>query len=395
MTETADAIVIGGGINGTNIAFHLAQRGVKRVVLLEKTALAAGASGKTGGLIGSHFGTEIKVRLGIQAMRTWLNFGEVYGTKHPGYDECGRIWLVPEQDVEAMRGIVGMQREFGANSRMLSHEDMRELVPQISLDGVAGIAYEADGGVGDALGAVSAVADAARNLGADVRVGVAARSIVVERGRVRGVESDQGRIEAPLVFNAANVWAPKLLEPLGVRLPIEPARAQIALFRRPTDYGVRPPAIADFVQANYMRDHPGGISFIGGMDPLLEEHVPNPDDYAETADWDVVKSHRDHMWHRFPAMRRSVFRGGYSGLYDMSPDLHPIVDRVPGADGLFVTCGYSGDGFKYGPVIGQVLAEWALEGRPSIDISVLSLDRFERGALISGAFKYASSGWYR
>lgn len=395
MADTADAIVIGGGINGTNIAFHLARRGVKKVVLLEKTAIAAGASGKTGGLIGSHFGTEIKVRLGLKSMQTWLNFGEVYGIKTERYDQCGRVWLVPESDLEAMRGIVGMQREFGSSARMISHEEMRALAPRMSLDGVAGIAYEPDGGVGDALGATSAVADAARNLGADIRIGVAARAITVASGRVSGVETDRGAISAPLVFNAANVWAPKLLEPLGVKVPVEPARAQIGLFRRPADFGPRPPAIADFVQSNYMRDHPGELMFIGGMDPLQEQHVPDPDNYPETADWDVIRSHREHMWHRFPAMRQSVFRGGYSGVYDMSPDLHPVIDRVPGADGLFVTCGYSGDGFKYGPVVGQLFAEWALDGRPSMDVSMLSLDRFEKDKLVSGTFKYLSSGWYR
>src|SRR5581483_11514317 len=112
VAETADAVVIGGGINGTNIAFHLARRGVKKVILLEKTAIAAGASGKSGGLIGSHFGTEIKVRLGVKALATWLNFGDVYGTHATGFDRCGRVWLVPAQDVAAMRGIVEMQREF-------------------------------------------------------------------------------------------------------------------------------------------------------------------------------------------------------------------------------------------------------------------------------------------
>jgi sarcosine oxidase, subunit beta len=395
MAETADAIVIGGGIHGVNIAFQLVKRGVKKVVLLEKIAIASGASGKSGGLIGSHFGTEVKVRLGVRALQTWLNFNEAYETSHPGYDRCGRLWLVPASDVEAMLGIVAMQNEFGSDARMLSPEETRELVPQMSLAGVAGIAYEADGGIGDGLGAVSAIAESASKRGADVRVGVTARSIDVASGKVRGVTTDQGLISAPLVFNAANVWAPKLLEPLGVHVPVEPARAQIALFRRPSGYGRRPPAIADFVQANYIRDHPGDITFVGGMDPLQEQHVPDPDNYAETADWDVVKSHREHLWKRLPAMTRSVFRGGYSGLYDMSPDLHPIVDEVPGADGVFVACGFSGDGFKYGPVIGQALVEWALDGQSSIDVSELHLQRFARGKAISGAFKYLSSGWYR
>ncbi len=395
MAETADAVVIGGGIHGTNIAFHLARRGVKKVVLLEKTAIASAASGKTGGLIGSHFGTEIKVRLGVKALETWLNFSEVYGTKASPYDRCGRVWLVPEADVAAMRGIVEMQREFGSSARMLSPEELREIVPQIALDDVAGIAYEPDAGVADGFAATNAVAEAARRLGAEIRVGIAARAIAVSSGRVVGVQTDAGEISAPLVFNAANAWAPQLLKPLGVQVPVEPARAQIALFRRPADYGPRPPGIADFVQANYVRDHPGEILFVGGMDPLQEQHVPDPDTYPETADWDVVQSHRDHMWRRFPVMRRSVFRGGYSGIYDMSPDLHPVIDRVPGAEGLFVNCGYSGDGFKYAPIVGQLLVEWALDGRPSLDLSELRLNRFEQGALISGRYKYSASGWYR
>ena len=395
MAETADAIVIGGGIHGVNIAFHLARRGLKRVILLEKTAIAAGASGKTGGLIGSHFGTDIKVRLAVKAMTSWLHFGEVYGLTDQHYDRCGRIWLVPPEDLDAMRGIVEMQRALGADARVLSGEELRELTPQISLDGVAGIAYEPDAGVVDGVGATSAVAEAARQAGAKVRVGVAARAISVAGGRVRGVETDTGAISAPFVFIAANVWAPQLLEPLGVKVPVVPARAQIGLFRRPSDYGPRPPGIADFVQANYVRDHAGGLMFVGGMDPLQEERIPDPDSYAETADWSVIQSYRDHVWHRFPVMRRAVFRGGYSGLYDMSPDLHPVIDRVPGVDGLFVTCGYSGDGFKYAPAVGQLLAEWALDGQPSVDISMLSLDRFEEGHLISGRFKYASSGWFR
>ena len=393
--ETADAVVIGGGIHGTNIAFHLARRGLKKVVLLEKTAIGAGASGKTGGLVGSHFGTEIKVRLALAAMPGWLHFGEVYETKESAYDQCGRVWLVPPSDVEAMRGIVELQRSHGSQARAIDAGELRDLVPQIDLNGVGGITYEPNAGVGDALGATSLVAAAAGRAGADIRVGVAALAIQTEGGRVTGVEAQSGSIAAPLVFNAANVWAPKLLEPLGVSLPIQPVRAQIGLFRRPAGYGPRPPAIADFIQANYYRDHPGNITFVGGMDPLQERHVPDPDNYPETADWDVILEHREHLWRRLPSMRRAVFRGGYSGLYDMSPDLHPVIDEVTGARGLFVTCGYSGDGFKYGPIVGQLLAEWALDGRPSMDIHELSLDRFAKGTLITGRFKYAASGWYR
>jgi sarcosine oxidase subunit beta len=294
-----------------------------------------------------------------------------------------------------MRGIVEMQRGFGSDARILTKEELREHAPQVFLDDVAGIVHEPSAGFADALGATSAVAQSARDAGVEIRLGVAARAINVAGGKVTGVETTTGAISAPMVFNAAYLGAAPLLEPLGVKIPVRAARAQIALFRRPLDYGPRPPAIADFVQGNYMRDHPGEIMFVGGMDPLKEETVPDADNYPETADWSAVQTFRERAHHRFPVMRRSVFRGGYSGLYDMTPDLHPVVDRVPGADGLFVTCGYSGDGYKYGPVVGQLLAEWAIDGRPSIDISTLSLERFDKGALVSGRFKYIASGWYR
>ena len=395
MAATADAVVIGGGIHGACIAWSLARRRLAKVVLLEKTAIASGASRKSGAMIGSHFGTEIKVRLALKSMETWLNFGDIYGAKQQYYDRCGRVWLVPEQDSEAMRGIVAMQREFGAGASMLNKQELRELAPQIFLDDVAGIAYEPGAGYADALGATAAIARAARGAGVELRLGTPAHKIVSAGGRVTGVETGDGTISTSLVFVAAYLGAPQLLKPFGVSLPISPARAQIALFRRPLDYGLRPPAIADFVQGNYMRDHPGEIMFVGGMDPLGEQHVTNPDNYPETADWPMVQTFRERAWHRFPVMRGSVFRGGYSGLYDMSPDLHPIVDRVDGAEGMFVTCGWSGDGYKYAPATGQLLAEWALDGRPSMDISELRLDRFERGALISGRFKYLASGWYR
>jgi len=395
MANTADAVVIGGGINGTNIAWWLARRKVGKVVLLEKYAIASGASGKSGALIGSHFGTEIKVRLALKAMETWKNFNDVYGVKGEYFDRCGRVWLVPEEDADAMRGIVEMQRGFGSDARILTKEEFHEQAPQVFLDDVAGIVHEPSAGFADALGATSAVAQSARSAGVEIRLGEAAVAIKVTGGKVSGVETTTEAISAPLVFNAAYLGAAPLLEPLGVKIPVRAARAQIALFRRPLDYGPRPPAIADFVQGNYMRDHPGEIMFVGGMDPLREETVPDADDYPETADWSAVQNFRDRAHHRFPVMSRSVFRGGYSGLYDMTPDLHPVVDCVPGADGLFVTCGYSGDGYKYGPVVGQLLTEWALDGRPSIDISILGLERFSKGALVSGRFKYIASGWYR
>jgi sarcosine oxidase, subunit beta len=229
-------------------------------------------------MIGSHFGTEVKVRLALKAMETWKNFNDVYGAKGEYYGRCGRVWLVPEDDADAMRGIVEMQRGFGSDARILTNEELHERAPQVFLDDVAGIVHEPSAGFADALGATSAVAQSARDAGVEIRLGVAACAIKVAGGKATGVERTTGAISAPMVFNAAYLGAAPLLEPLGVKIPVRAARAQIALFRRPLDYGPRPPAIADFVQGNYMRDHPGKIMFVGGMErpSPMPTTIPRP-----------------------------------------------------------------------------------------------------------------------
>jgi len=376
MGESADAVVIGGGIIGANIAFQLARRGLRKVVVLEKSGIAAGASGKGGATVGTHFNSDIKVRLAQKSLELWVNFNDVYRVKEQYYERSGQVCLGTAEQVPAMQAVVEMQRECGVDACLMSEPQLRELAPQISLDGVAVITYEPDAGIVDPLGATSAVAEAAHEAGADVRVGIAGRGISVKGGRVDGVKTDAGAISSPLVFNAAYVWAPRLLKPLGVRVPITPVTAQIGLFRRPGDFGPRPPAVIDLVQGTYMHDYPTDLMLVGSMRSLKESVPPDPDDYQENANWSVMRSYRENLWRRFPAMRRSAFRGGYSGINDITPDSPPIIDRVPGAEGLFVASGFSGVGFCFAPAVGQLLAEWALDGSPSLDIATLSLERF-------------------
>ncbi|HTY55040.1 MAG TPA: FAD-binding oxidoreductase, partial [Candidatus Binataceae bacterium] len=136
------------------------------------------------------------------------------------------------------------------------------------------------------------------------------------------------------------------------------------------------PTVIDLIQKTHLSDQPGNLMLVGRMGPLEEDSTPDPDDYPENADWSVIRQFRDEVWRRIPIMRRSAFRGGYSGINDLSPDATPIVDRVPEVDGLFLACGFSGTGFCFAPAVGQLLAEWALDGAPSIDLATLSLGRF-------------------
>jgi len=376
MGERADAVVIGCGIVGANIAFQLARRGLKKVVVLEKSAIAAGASGKGGAIVGSHFKHDVKWRLARKSFESWANFNDVYGVKEHYFERRGQVWLGGSDHAMNMRSIVELQRAAGSDARLLSASEVHDLVPQISLEDSVAFAYEPDGGMVDAIGATSAVAEAAHRAGADLRVGVAARAISVKRNHTDGVKTDAGTISSPLVFNAANAWAMRLLKPLGIRFPMSAARAQIGLFRRPDDFNPPLPIVLDLIQGTHMCDYPGNLMLVGRIGRLQEESPPDPDDYPENADWSVIRQFRDEVWRRFPIMRRSAFRGGFSGINDINPDALPIIDRVPDAEGLFVACGFNGAGFCYAPAIGQLMAEWALDGAPSTDIAALTLERF-------------------
>ncbi len=392
MAELADAVVVGGGVMGTSIALHLAQSGAGRVVLLEKRHIAAGASGKSGAMIGSHFGHELKIRMALESMRTWLNFDQAVGGRNV-YKRCGRVWAVSEIDAASLRQICALQREFGSTARLLEPADLGELVPQATLDGIAAAVYEEDAGYADPVAATYAYAEAARRAGAEVREQTPVRRLLVERGLVRGVAGEWGQIETGVVVLANNAWVGQLARTAGIELPIEPQRSEIGLFRRPVDFGEHP-AFADFPQGAYYRPDAGGVTFVGRMEPAAATTVTDPDDFEEMASWATVQSYRGRLGRRFARLEASVFRGAYAGLYDTSPDFYPVLDRVGDLEGLFCAVGFSGDGFKYAPVVGSWMSRLVLEGRLPAD-GALRLSRFADGRPLRATFPFTSSAWFR
>jgi sarcosine oxidase, subunit beta len=382
MAERAEVVIIGGGIMGASLAFALAGRGVRDVVVVERRTVAAGASGKTGALLRQHYSNRPEATLAHLSLQTFRHWGEIVGGD-PGYVPCGLIATVAtagpgDPNIARMRANVAMQREIGIAAETLPAEELRRLQPFARFDDVLVAAYEAESGYVDAVAATRAMMDAAIDRGARLREGVAATGIRAAGGRVAGVETSDGPIAAPIVVCAAGAWAGPLLAGAGVAVPLDPIRVQVVIVNRP---GAMPRggtmAYVDTAANFFCRDWGPNRTMVGIGGGEGHESVP-PDAYDERPDPGFAPRAIRNLARRMPAMAAATPLYGHAGLYDMTPDAHPIIGPAPGVAGLYLCAGFSGAGFKKGPAVGQCLAELICDGRATtVDLAPFRLERFD------------------
>lgn len=388
---TADVIIIGGGITGTSAAFQLSQRGY-RVILLEKRALASGGTGRTVGLVRQHYSNETTASMALRALRVWQDFENAVGGE-AGWVRTGALFVVSPHDVEGLRENVALQTRLGIRTEFLDAQAVQALAPYLNVDDIGAGAYEPDAGYADGAMATQAYASRARDLGASIVQGVAVTAICAEAGRVTGVETTQGRYSAPVVVNAAGPWAAPLTLKLGYETPVEPSRHQVAVFRRPETLPAEHPFIGDFIQGFYLRSETGHLTLSGSLQVEEAEHKADPDNYPETVDLDFSIEMAEQTEHRVPAMAEAELRKGWAGLYDVTPDWHPIISRMPGLEGFVCAYGFSGSGFKMAPVVGEMIADLATgERRCPIDPHPFRVERFAEGDLVRGRYAYSIMG---
>lgn len=388
---TADVIIIGGGITGTSAAFQLSQRGY-RVILLEKRALASGGTGRTVGLVRQHYSNETTASMALRALRVWQDFENAVGGE-AGWVRTGALFVVSPHDVEGLRENVALQTRLGIRTEFLDAQAVQALAPYLNVDDIGAGAYEPDAGYADGAMATQAYASRARDLGASIVQGVAVTAIGAEAGRVTGVETTQGRYSAPVVVNAAGPWAAPLTLKLGYETPVEPSRHQVAVFRRPETLPAEHPFIGDFIQGFYLRSETGHLTLSGSLQVEEAEHKANPDNYSETVDLDFSIEMAEQTEHRVPAMAEAELRKGWAGLYDVTPDWHPIISRMPGLEGFVCAYGFSGSGFKMAPVVGEMIADLATgERQCPIDPHPFRVERFAEGDLVRGRYAYSIMG---
>ena len=386
MTQTADVVVVGGGINGISIAHALASRGVS-VVLVDKGALASGASGRSSALVRMHYTNEWDARLAWASFPVFRHWAELMGGP-PVFTHTGFVNVVGPQYAEHLRRNVLMLRGIGVNTTAITPAELAELQPFARVDDLGAAAYEPDSGYANPAETVEGFRRRAVDLGARVLQWTAVTRIDRRESRVLGVETSVGRIEADSVVLAAGAWSRRLGEEIGLALPARPKAIDTVAVSRPAE--LRDPHMVwiDNVQGNYFRPEAGGLTLVGV--PCQEWDI-DPDTVGDGLPPHAAGLGAGLLTHRVPAMERATLSRGYRAFDGYSPDRHAILGRVDGIDGLYVATAFSGSGFKIAPAVGTCMAELITDGRAkTVDIEAFSLRRFGEGRTVDGPYPYAT-----
>ncbi len=387
-SATADVVVIGGGVNGTSIAMHLARMGAGKVVLVEKGHLAGGATGRSGAMVREHYLHPTLVRMATESREIFQNFGDAVGGD-PRFIQGGRILMFPERDEPAVRANVEMNRDLGVNIETLTPVDLAGMVPQASMEEITIGTYEPDAGHADPVATTYAYAERARDYGAEIHTQTPVLGLVTSSGKISGVETVSGTIETSTVVAAVGPWCHKLGATVGESLPVTPIRVQMVHMRRPPPLENLNTNIVDYSTGAYFRTYSDYDTVIGGeaLEDLME--VANPDAFGLNADHDVITRFWERAKLRFPEFQDAICRGGYGSLYDMTPDGNPILDRSQTVEGLYWAVGFSGHGFKLSPVVGRMVAELVLRGESSDHpVGQFRSTRFDEGDLLGAEHPY-------
>ena len=372
----AQIVIIGGGVMGASTAYHLARRGVTDIVLLEKQEFwGMGATGKCAGGIRYQFSTEINVRLSQLSLPMLDRFEDELG-QAIDLRKCGYLFLLTnDRDVATFRHNVEMQRGLGVPTQWLDGDAVRRRVPLLAADDVIAGTYCAEDGLADPNGVVVGYVNGAKRLGVTALTDTPVTGIDVAGGRIRGVQTPQGTIACETVVNAAGPWSAVVSDMAGVPLPVTPVRRQMLtttpLPALPVDF----PFVVDFAQSLYF--HREGEGLLTGQS--------NPDQapgFDETVDREWEWTHLENAIARLPLLEEAGLAARWAGLYEVTPDAHPIFGATP-VDGYYVVTGFSGHGFMHGPAAGLLMAEIILDGQATtLDISSLDYARFAEGRLI-------------
>ncbi|MFG2485173.1 NAD(P)/FAD-dependent oxidoreductase [Streptomyces virginiae] len=369
--SAAEVVIVGGGVVGTSIAFHLAEAGVRDVLLLERDALGSGSTSKAAGGVRGQFSDAVNIRLGARSLELFQNFGSRPGQEIDLHQEGYLFLLTRAEDVAAFERNVAVQNELGVPSRMLDAAEARKLSPLISTDGVLAAAYSPDDGYCSPESVVLGYATAARRLGARLVTGC--RVIGMERG-VTGsgatrVVTDRGTVTADTVICAAGAWSASLGAMAGVDLPVVPYRRQILVTGPLPDAPSRIPMTIDFSTSFYFHGEGPGV-LLGMSDP----DEPPGFDLSRSDSW--LPRLSEAMSVRAPRLLDADIATGWAGLYEVTPDHNALIGEAPGTGRFLYATGFSGHGFLQGPAVGEVVCDLYLGRRPFVDVSGLSAERF-------------------
>lgn len=374
--RTADVVIIGGGVVGCSIAYHLARRGHRDVLVLERETVGSGTTSKAAGGIRVQFPTETEIRFSLDAIRTFLSFAEEFGVDI-GYRKIGYLFLITDEaDRKGFETRIALQRSLGADVRMITPKDAQAMVPALRVDDLVAAVWGPDDGMAGPAEVTNGFARRARELGARIAEGVMVTGIEVAHGRVTGVRTVTDTVAARIVINAAGPTARRIAGLAGVDIPVLPRRRHI-FFTEPFPQIPGPiPLVTDRGSGFYFRKEMEQVLLSAGDVQDIGE------DFDVPMDPRMVEEAVGKAIERVPILEGARIAGGWAGLRPLTPDDHAIIGWAPGVQNFFLAVGFGGHGFQHSPTTGRVTAEMILDGRSSIDLALFDPGRFARGAAI-------------
>jgi sarcosine oxidase, subunit beta len=370
LPASAPVVIIGAGCIGTSIAYELGRRGVKGVVVVEKEPFAgAGSTSKAAGGIRAQFSTPLNVRLSMLSIARFKVFAEEMDTD-PVYFPVGYLFLLGDQESWAtFQKQAEMQRSLGLPTQTLTPEGAKAIVPELNVDDLLGATFCLEDGLGNPHEVTQSYVAQARRLGASFRFGESATGLVMDGNRVTGVRTAGGTISTPMVVNAAGPHAREVGSWAGVDVPVQPVRRHCFTTEPLPMARENLPMIVDMKSGVYMHRESGGM-LLGYANP--EEPVG----FDLSVNWDLLDRIVEPAMHRVPALEAAEVSNGWAGLYETTPDHNSILGPPQAVQGLMLANGFSGHGFMHAPAVGQLISEWIVDGRPSLDLSPLRPERF-------------------
>jgi glycine/D-amino acid oxidase-like deaminating enzyme len=383
--KTADVVIVGAGVMGASIAFHLAKRKAGRIIVVDKEHVGRGGSGRSSALIRMHYSYPPEVELALISLQMFENWREEVG--EPGdFRKTGFVRIVHPNESERLRRNVEMQHSLGARVELLDRQQLRDLQPDWVVDDVELAAYEPDSGYGDGAGVANDFLGRARELGVTYLPKTQVTSILRDAGAARGVRTEHGDIEAQQVIIAMGPWSRPLLCQAGFDPPIESEYHQVAILKNAPDMKGGGCACIDSVTATYFRPDAHDKFLVGDF---YGQRPVDPESFPQRASEDALGEMIERACRRVPKLENAEVMRGVTGVYDMTPDSRPMLGEVPETEGLYMCAGFSGMGFKISPAIGLVMAELLADGRASsVDITSFRPERFAEGKPIRAEFEY-------
>jgi len=393
-TRCVKTVIIGGGLIGLSVARALAERGTSDVLVLERHQLAGGGTGKSSGIVRTHYGVPSIAAMAWRSLPVFEQLGAEVGFRQTGY-----CVLVGEENVEPLKANTAMHQGLGVDVDLIDPDQLQSLWPMMNVDDVALASYEPRGGFADATQLALHFGQRARQHGARIRQRAPVARIRTSGDRVTGVELDGGEVvEADLVICATGWWTRSLAETLGIDLPMEAYRSELLV----VDAG-EPlpdlPVVSDLVSLQYCRVEGAGQFLVGNSDHSdFQKKLVDPDDYSNVAGEASILAYAEKVMHRFPGFPDPSVTHSYAGVYDVLPDWNPVIAPVDGLEGLILCAGFAGHGFKISPAVGDLVADLVLEGDstdPAIPASDFRLERFAEGRPLVSSHPYVGAGQMR